>query len=99
MRSSARPVLAPSMKARISPGSRMRAGLAGSVDWRRATWPPGSFLASRPDPPLSLQGLTQPARPRAAAGMPLRMCMSGLLEDLMQDLDRLVGRGGLGGHA
>jgi len=47
-------------------------GLSGSVDWRRAIRPPGSFLASRQEPPLSLQGLRQPSGPRLAAGMPLR---------------------------
>jgi hypothetical protein len=40
---SARPALAPWTKARISWGSRIRAGLSGSVDWRNATWPPGSY--------------------------------------------------------
>jgi hypothetical protein len=34
----------------------MRAGLAGSVDWRRATLPAGSFLASRQAPPQAFDG-------------------------------------------
>src|SRR6266571_1689860 len=100
--SSARPALAPWTKARISSDSRMRAGLSGSVDWRRATRPPGSFLASRQEPPLSLQGLRQPSAPRLAAGMPLRicsLCMSGLLDDLAQDGHGVLGGGGLGAHA
>src|SRR6266567_6042039 len=103
MRSSARPALAPSMKARISFGSRMRAGLFGSVDWRSATRPPGSFLASRQSPPLSLHGLVQPSGPRLAAGIPLRagsgdMRGSVLLQDVPQDGDGLVRGGRLGGH-
>src|ERR1022692_4270851 len=94
-RSSARPALAPSMKARISAGSRIRAGLAGSADWRSAIWPPGSFLASRQEPPLSLHGLRQPPGPRSAAGIPLRagsgdMRGSVLLQDVSEDGDGLV---------
>jgi hypothetical protein len=51
--------LAPRTKARISFGSSIRAGPCGPVDWRSATRPPGSFLASRRPPPLEpLQDLT-----------------------------------------
>src|SRR5260370_15458970 len=90
------------MNAWISWGSRIRAGLPGSVDWRSATRPPGSFLASRQAPPLSLHGLRQPSAPRAAAGMPLRMglvSMSGLLQDVAEHGEGLAGGGGLGAHA
>src|SRR5450755_4938280 len=86
------------MKARISSGCRMRAGLRGSVDWRRATWPLGSVLASRQEPPLGLlQGRVQPSGPRSAAGMPLWMsCMSVLLAGVAEDPGGLGGGGGLG---
>src|SRR5450759_1746069 len=86
------------MKARISLGSRMSAGPTGSVDWRSATLPPASFLASRQEPPLSLHGLTQPSVPRSAAGMPLRMCsvsISGLLHDVAEDAISPLGCCGL----
>ena len=68
-RSSARPALAPLTNAAISLGSRISAGPPGSVDWRSATRPPGSFLASRQSPPLEpLQGLAQPSAAEVGCG-------------------------------
>src|SRR6266545_1444816 len=97
-RSSPRPVLAPLTNARISSGCRMRAGLSGSLDWRRATRPPESFLASRQEP-WSLHGLRQPSWPRSAARMPLCMWfMSCLLQDVAEGVDRVLRWCGLGAH-
>src|SRR5260370_42374941 len=88
------------MKARISLGSRIRAGPAGSVDWRRATRPPGSFLASRQSPPLEpLQGLAHPSAPRSVAGMPLRMFMVRSPSRSCGGFPGVLAGGGLGADA
>src|ERR1017187_8137890 len=84
------------MNARISPGSRMRAGPTGSADWRRATRPRGSFLASSREPPFGLlHGFRQPSGPRSAADIPLRIfCMSDLLAGVAEYLHGVPGGGG-----